>query len=389
WWPAVQNFAETTISPITDVVGQATSGLGDAWLLLTNPAEYYRRQTEAAQARASRVQTGGSVKSIEVTTFDLFSDKLDPDIPLLGYIELENKGEFDAANLWIYVYGTWLPVEAKTGTEPETVGIIGKITCGANGIKHGENTEKASCEWQGGIYPDEIKTISFKFSKNEWGEELQKCIDNEGNEKECETGDAYKHGGEFVKINAEYNFSYNVNVSTGNNIEILNESLYDTLLQNRQLERKSFESRYSGGPAKATIWTQKQPLKNGEESLIVASIYNQGKGEISDIKYSIYIPSVAFEQTFTEDDILSETFDEDCSVEEVETGTFENYYNITCEHRGVVKSSDDEPFKRVSFLIKPQIGNIDRKTITIVGTATYTYEDSKSKTIEIVWGRPS
>jgi hypothetical protein len=379
WWPQVQSTSEMLLGPIGPLFNQAGQGISDAWLMMTCPQCYYEKQLQQQQAGTSNIKTGGTFKSIELTTFDLFSTVLEPSESLLGYLELENQGEFNADRTKVILKATWLSPTAIRGTEPTVVGEVGSMTCSDDITA--DLGETSSCEWTETIYPTEIKTVSFRFDKNQWtGDNVDL------GETEDKSGvTIYTHGTETVKIVADYNYDYNVNVSIS--LEIINQSLYQTLLKNKQITLQQEESQYSGGPVKATIWTQKQPIRNTEESLIVVSLLNEGKGKITDIEdYTILVP-----EDLRPEELQYSTFDGCEEEQEFEGGSdlgteWADYMYISCSHSRSIDSND---FKRISFLIRPKIGSeVDKRTLLIIGKAKYTYSNSQEKSLQIIQAPP-
>jgi len=237
----------------------------------------------------------------------------------------------------------------------------------------GEKGSTGRCEWEDTTYPTEIQTISFKFNKNKWlGDEVDL-----GDTITPEDYLIYEHAGETVKINLDYEFDYNVNVSIP--LEVINQELYETLLKNRQITIQNVTSEYSGGPVKATIWSQGQPIRNNRESLIVISLLNEGQGNITDvIEYIIYVPEDLEPQK-----IEYSNFD-GCEEDDNFTsrsGKWEGYKSITCYRTRSITSNN---FARVSFLVKPGISSeVDRRTFDIIGLAKYTYSGTDSKSLQV------
>lgn len=377
WWPTVEMFAETVITPLGEGVGMATSSLGDVWLLLTNPAEYYRRQMELTQVRASRVMEGGTRRSIEITDFSIETITLgilNPYVDsLLGVVDLENQGEFVADDIKLGMDATWRPTNVSISEEPLSVGIIKRIRCSGNGTYSGENTKTGKCEWNKVTYPGDIKEVTFIFEKNSWigdGYDLGTCIEDD-TEVSCTSDSVYKWANENVRINANVNYSYNVNVSIP--VEVINQEVYERLLIAGEIRLEQLESIYSGGPVKATIWTQKQPVRNGEESLVKVSIYNEGGGTLNFVNYDIYVPSDLRENSI-----------------EVQTSTFSSCTpqgdHLNCQY---IPSLPEYPpiktgeYRMVTFYIKPQMGEIDRRTSSIVGLVNYNYSKTRSQSLTI------
>ncbi len=365
WWPQIQTFTEATFAPISDVSTQVSLGIGDAWLLVTNPTEYYRIIKEREEAATSRVTTGGVIQSIEITEFTLFSSILEPSEPLQGSIELENKGEFDAGEIILDLKAIW---SDPLGVAPnEEVGSLKTLVC------TGDSTEEkgiGKCTWPAPIYQREIRAATFTYNKgSSWGD-----LANKENL-------VYTHAGESVDFVANLTFDYSVNVSIP--LEVINQSIYEAKLLNGEIILEPAESQYSGGPVKATINTQKQPIKNEEASLIKASVFNEGSGSLLEIKsFTIFV-----HRNLTPGKVESSQFNEGCSEDSSfhdgsdKGDKWKDYFYIECKHNKEIKQFD---FKRVTFYIEPDIGNqADLKTYQIIGLVEYTYRNSQKQTLQI------
>jgi hypothetical protein len=102
----------------------------------------------------------------------------------------------------------------------------------------------------------------------------------------------YSKGNEFLRLSFDYNFSYFVNASLP--VEIMNGALLDDKLASNEIKLESIVSEYQGGPVKLAIWTQEQPIREGEWSFGQLSITNQLRGTVHDdvTKVNLYIPIV-------------------------------------------------------------------------------------------------
>ncbi len=370
WWPQVRSFGEMVFTPLSDYWSQAQRGMSEAWLLLTNPAEYYRIQMQKQQATKTVVKSGGTTKSIELTKFDLFPSipgQLDPQEVLIGSIELENQGEYDANYIKLEVYASWRPPDE----EEQIVGSLKKVTCS------GTEPTDSSCIWDSVTYPQEIKLSTFVFDTSwvdELGNDLGTCKNENGDCSSCDASvcpnATYKWGGYSVYINANYTFDYSVNVSIP--IEIINQSLYTKLLEAREITLQELTSQYTGGPVKATIWTQRQPYRNNEESLVVASVYNDGNGVIREISsFKIYVPKI-----LGKPNIIGDTFGS-CQDPVLKNESYE----IICTYEKEIEPGE---FKRISFLVRPNIGNeIDKKTTLVIGVVNYEYKKTSRQTLQV------
>jgi hypothetical protein len=412
WWPQVQSFTETVGAPLADMWTQAQSGMSDAWLMMTNPQAYYIQQQQKQQATKSAVKSGGTVKSIELSKFDLFpglTGILDPRYDkLVGSIELQNQGEFEANRIVLDVWSTYKDPETL---EDVTVGTVNSLSCSKppESAGSGIGSSQSTCDWSGGltIYPSETKLSNFVYDST-WtgsGIDLKECVNATGKDPvtgdslpcpSCSQGDCvapvYKYSGEVVKVNVNYTYDYNVNVSMP--VDVINSDRYMDLLEAREITLQDITSQYTGGPVKATIWSQRQPIRNGEQSLFVASIYNEGNGILSRVNnFEVRIPTEIPQPT-----IVSQTFrltgppaDPDgCSLG---GSPVDGYWVITCSN--TYDEIEKGEFKRVSFFITPdysQTGTIpeliDRKTTLIIGLANYEYIKTSSQSLTIANAPP-
>ena len=255
---------------------QLQSGIGDSWLMFTDPMGYYNKMQQRSQATASRVTEGGTTRSIDITKTDLFTStpgELNPEKePLVGSIEIENQGEFNANRIRLDMQATWeAPTSASTtnSVEPLTVGTLSKFNCSS-----ATSNSLGTCEWNQATYPGEIKQVNFVFDKNSWSSgstNLAEC-----SPEDCKDANAtFVHGGQMIDIKTNITYNYNVNVSIP--VEVMDQARYRDLLQKKEITLEELTSQYTGGPVKATLWSQRQPIRSDETSLFVASLYNDGE----------------------------------------------------------------------------------------------------------------
>jgi hypothetical protein len=415
WWPQVYSFGESVTAPLVPMWEQAQSGMSDSWLLLTNPMGYYDAMQKKQQSTKSVVTSGGTTKSIELTKTDLFTSvtgELEPRLdPLVGSFEIQNQGEFEANKIKLDLWASWTdataasttnpPIPIKTGTLDNT-----KFSCSQPAVNpHGTvNGGVGTCDWIETTYPQEIKVVNFMFVKKSWS------LGSSGNLMNCvvkdtcgpDTGDldtccsnpnaTYVFSGQTVKVNVNLTYDYNVNVSIP--LEVINENKYRNLLQARQITLQDLTSQYTGGPVKATLWSQKQPVRENELSLFVASIVNEGGGTLNSIRnFKVLISKQLVGNEINNIQIIAQTFKktagvnvfDGCGDVPLDGSSFtdlvngNNYFVINCTHAEPMKSGE---YKRVSFFVTP--GSVsDRKTSLLVGLANYEYIKTGSATIAV------
>jgi len=395
WWPQVYAFGESIVAPLTPLWEQFQTGMADSWLMLSNPMAYYDQMAKKQQATKTTPKEGGTVKSIEVTRAELFTTvpgELEPALdPLVGTIEVQNQGEFDADRIGLKIWATWtnpqLLTETCTGTfYHENFKCSSDVT---PSIPKEGDCEIGSCEWFSTTYPHEMKLVTFVFTKGVWplpdSDSLTAC-------ESCDVPEnaTYVHGGQTVKVNTNISYSYKVNVSIP--VEVIEFKTYTDLLQAKAITLQELTSQYTGGPVKATLWSQRQPIRAGEASLFVASIYNDGGGVIDKIDpFIVKIPKeLIYDPSNPENDgkiervsstFYTGTIGTDSCTDPTPNGDF---MEITC--RNIIANRPVKPgeFKRVSILITPKKNlNVDRMTRLIIGLANYDYTKTTSKSITV------
>jgi hypothetical protein len=399
WWPQVYAFGESVTAPLAPIWEQLQTQMADSWLMLSNPMGYYDQMAKRQQATKTVTKEGGTAKSIEVTRTELFTTvpgELEPALdPLVGTIEVQNQGEFDADYIGLKVWATWtdpqLLVETCTGTF-----YSDNFKCSSDvtpTITPDGNCQVGSCEWSSTTYPREMKLVTFVFAKGDDGgwvvpgpdPSLTACID-------CDIPEnaTYVHGGQTVKVKTNISYSYKVNVSIP--VEVIEFKTYTDLLQAKEITLQELTSQYTGGPVKATLWSQRQPIRAGEASLFVASIYNDGGGVIDKIDpFIVKIPKeLIYDPLNPENDgkvervsstFYAGTIGADSCSGPVLNG---NFIEITCRNNIADRPVKPGEYKRVSILITPKKNlNVDRMTRLIIGLADYDYTKTTSKSITV------
>jgi hypothetical protein len=414
WWPQVESFGETFLGPLNEAWAQAQSGMGDAWLMMTNPVAYSLQMQQRQLAVKSVVQEGGSVLSIENTMFNLMPSipgTLEPTEPIIGTLEFTNSGEYESDYLQLDVYASFK--DSKTQNSKSTVvGTFKGDTISCGGGAASVLGKIATCIWEGTydtsdelypIYREETKMANFIYVQDGWKDtsnqvDLSKIkeVDVDANPVDPASEetqiDTYEYAGQSVKVNANITYKYRVNVSIP--IEVIDSETYLKLVQNRQIQLIDLTSQYTGGPVKATLNSQRQPLRAGDstEYIMIANIYNDGLGIIKSIEgFTIKIPSSL---TLVPGSIVT-TFAGSSTVDGCgDSVTSGGYTTITCSHNSAntapkfyIKHGE---FKRVSFFVtaNPLDSDVERKTDLMIGNAAYTYMKTNTQTLTISNGPP-
>jgi hypothetical protein len=338
----------------------------------------------------SRVESGGTPLSIEMIKFGFLTNStgiLNPEYDdVLGFIEIENEGDYNANKIILQLWATWKNITNSTEVK------IGNITihnC-VNSSNSSTSDDTLTCIWKDVTYPSELKTLSFEFKNNSWnlpgGDNLNKCVDNEKNIVNCKSlGAIYEHGDQNVNFNINLTYDYVVNVSLP--VRIIGFQLYLDRIQKGDIILQDLTSNYVGGPVKATLYSSKQPARADVPFLVVASIYNDGKGEllnINNFNITIYGGSVIDNVTFIGTDFRKNQpatgqLPDGCGdfIKDNNAKTF----SITCSNTNGISIKPGE-FKRVAFYVYPQ--NItNEQTVQIVGIANYEYKKTSTNTLTI------
>jgi len=406
WWPQIASTVEAITAPIMPMLGQVQSGLGDAWLMMTNPMGYYDQMNKKNIATKSVVKEGGTTKSIELLKTDLFTStpgELEPlhDI-LLGSFQIQNQGEFFANQIELLLWSSWMDPKAIAlvgqTVEPTLTGTLEKFECSQTWNKCDLTTygdQKGYSKWLEPTYPGEMRFVNFVYKKNQWdvgaAGNLAECAYNGTPQLDCSGQDyTFSHSGQQLKVNVNLTYFYNVNVSIP--AEVMKQSKYRDLLMARQINLQELTSQYTGGPVKATLWSQRQPIRSDETSLFVASIVNDGGGTLNKVNHFwVLIPKELADKEKIE--IVAQTFQnakdtfEGCGTDKnPKDGTgygFGDYWIIDCLNNYDIKTGE---YKRVSFFITPPASGhevTDSRTFLLVGLANYQYTKTTSTGITI------
>ncbi len=396
WWPQVLATGTAIAEPFGGVWDQMSSGMHDVTTIMTCPTCYYAEQEKKQQEANTKVTEGGTAKSIELTEFMAINyaegtSELDPRIPLVGSMQLENKGTFTARNISIKFHELAVcDPTLYSANDPQKCWQSISDTCAFTACTgttpYLTDTTADSCKWteegKQESLPGDIKLMLFKCAPAGW----QDCKVRKETKDLTSGITTYNHSGWQVVIPFDYSFDYMANVSMP--IEIMNMSLFETQLMNKQIQLKSMESKYSGGPVKISLFAQKQPLRDNETSFGRISIMNTGNGNVTKdgAKIKLRIPKTlsGIEAPYVDLKTVSAT-------------------NIDTDANNVIikECPDDSSYICYTLNLSSQIGpgesanwafefaynianNLDKKTIAFVGSVDYHYvtvDDSVKMTI--------
>ncbi len=414
WWPQIYNFGQTYLGPLNSAWATAQSSMGDAWEMMTCPQCYFIKQQQRAQVTKSVIMTGGTPMSIEINRFQLTPTVLEPSEPVVGVMELQNSGTFISGRMALDLWATYTnPINQKA----YPLGKVNELKCSvaSTGPPYSIQTDfngtafsatAGSCSWNTMTYPTERRSVTFIMDQGrEWGPLYSACQDTFYSSSlqpcfcfsnsmtfglpysACPLGGntTYYFGGRGVNVNANLTYEYVVNVSLPVSVIGFNEYLNE--LQAGDITLQDFTSEYTGGPAKATLFTQSQPARNDIPFIVVAAIYNDGPGEIlniTDFKIKVYGGNIVNDVRIVAYDFrrnaptTSNSAPDGCDPSSGSvTADSEGNYIINCYNRWKPLKSGE--YKRVSFYVNTSGDITDKRTTLIVGQADYTYRKTTSQ----------
>lgn len=363
WWPAVQHYGDAIITPMGTMFNQVSQGMGDAWMLVTNPAQYYMIQQQRMQAQS---QGQGSVLSVEFNEMSFMQSQYDPsEEHATGTIEMENKGEYNAKDVIIKLLPPTIP-DKETGDPVEITGAVPAMKSCSGG--DGEETD--NCEWPDVSYPSATYFVSFDYdlTNAKVGEvnlnESQPTQDSSGNK-----ANMYTFGSQYITFPFEYTFEYMSNVSL--NVEVMDEDLLNTKLMNKQITQEKKTSQYSGGPVTISIYTEKQPVRSDTQTYGSISIMNQGTGMVyKGSTFDLYVPNISME-------VKSISKSKDLVCTGPQASNIDNYDIWRCK-----LGMNLEPTKIANWAFNYQYtlpSEADSKTIGMFGVVNYKYGGEKTQ----------
>ncbi len=430
WWPSVESSITSVTAPLGDAWAQASSGMGSAFFMVTNPSAYYEQQMAQQQASAN-IKSGGTTRSIEVSGDFLINSV--PEQPLLASATLENKGEFKATNINVILNQLQTKSKDKGVLSPQP-DVAYKFTTCSGVIPTKTITDGDTCTWPNPSYNGDMKLMTFTYGdKNVWGDigkcdcaigsDKSGCINSTSDINGCkycytdatkkcaDSGGVveYPYAGKTISVGFGYSFDYIVNVSL--DLQLMQSETLNDLLLKKQIRLQDVEAQYSGGPVRASIWTMKQPVRANEDTLAVITILNQGTGNVkSGAEYILTIPFVSGMKA--EDLSITEVSKSSLNCGDVKTimdgttpekysGLFQkngksvsvlgrinkgDSYELRCKLENALAKGKDAKY---GFIFNYKIpSGVDRKSVIFVGNVNYRYENSFAKETQITWIPP-
>lgn len=283
WWGTIQNTGELFFTPVSEAFTTLNCQTGASFSCITEgPIACNQKRLECNKRVA---QLEGTTQAIEFTTVNLQPKEAESEKTTIGYVEIENRGDWDAKNVKLEVKSPVAEDNRRRLYDVE-VGDVHVDTC----IGGGEPTGNI-CEFTG--------TLS-KYEKSRGGGKgaMQFTITwKDFNNLFYSLG--YSLGGPLqgtdqvdVKgqyVNLTFEASYHYDVSSSYSVDVRTQEDLKTLLQ-QGTTLTGTQARYSGGPVVASIWTPTY-VESGKPTIVTAALTNTRNGIARNAKYCLYIPA--------------------------------------------------------------------------------------------------
>ncbi len=444
YWPAIESATSSVMEPVGIAFEQASEGVEDAWLMISDPAGYYQKQLAKQKATTTQIKEEGTTKSLELLQFRAINYAegdltIDPAIPLIGSIVLENRGEFTARDIEVTMLEPRLKDPENVGgafdddrdcwyeTEGDPEDICTYVPLSADacvftsctGADEFDSERSGTCTWtaEDNKYsdPDDKKILTFICGQHQGDDKDFKRWAKSGtdyyiNSCKCTIGDTtdpdtdceqciddggtaiYKYPDHMISIAMAYEFKYDVTMQTS--VDIMDRDVYMDKLINDEIRPRPVESKYSGGPVMLSIWLQDQPLRAGETSYATISVYNSGRGKI--MNGALLTVKIPVDQipTISEGDIISTSrldyylsADEKYILDESheDYGYDPEYHTIKMKldaSKGYLARDDFAAFT-FSFVGEVPEGVIEKSTV-MIGGLDYTYQTDKELEFPVI-----
>ena len=399
FWAPVSQGVGAVLVPVQAAFDAAGNQMYCTQLFVTCPACY--ASDWRCQGGTPPTEAQGAIRAIELTNFQAINylegvSELNPLIPLIGTIEIENRGDFIAKNIFV-------EMDTLKLKDPEDLSLQQDITlqggedwtadkCYFTSCTAADSITERRCEWTSadGVVPGELKLLSFRCGDPDQNYEHWSfyndcvCVDPESGdvrnidcdqsctEDESKTYEIISDIQKYMTIPVKYSYDYATNVTL--EIDVMNVSVFEEKLLSREINIREIESKYSGGPVALGLWTQKQPLRDGEVSFGRVFISNNGEGEVTgkvgdDI--IIKIPQTGGLK------ISGITFINNVGIKCIDAGSSEIEQTIKCDLTETLKSTADKDYKDLfaffQFSYEIEDATIQEKSSLWRASFDYTY----------------
>ena len=365
WWPTVHNTVSEFTKPLGDMFSQLSQTFGQTLFMLTNPMGFARQITEGTYVENPTGLTGAY--GLEIDNFDV--DNIYVGEPFSIRFELSNKGSFDARNVFVEIWSSAdkFTIKDHTSTSDEA-GVIE--------LKEYEKPEKANyVNWYKYLYPGAYETppkpLLGKIRKQDIKPIfLLANMSCEGQKEVMKKLGITTAAGANLRdkyISFQTRLKYEYDVYSNLQIEIISQQEWDSRTRSGLLQRGQKLSRISTAPAKLSIGSMDQPIR---EDLPMFIGFNLSSAEGRHSKLGKAKVTLALSKAFKDKNPTMTCTEKRNAYKERTEG---DSWIITWE------LEDDEPKSVFCYMKAPDIGDAPSKTFTVSANATYVFERWESK----------
>ncbi len=366
YYGTVSNFFSATLGPVGDALGKTTCEATASYACITEGPAVCQAKRLECQKRIATAE--GSQQAIEIVTVNFQPKEASNTIDTIGYVEIENKGDWDATDVELSVKD---PRLKRPGTPSKEKGsVVGSAII--NSCIGGRLTaDEKGCKFEGMF-------AKFDTVKGRGGKGAMQFMLDWTDLKEYDSG---------LFPDVTFVTKFNYDVSSTYSIDARSEAEIKRLLQEGQTIG-TIVARYSGGPIMASLWTPNYLQENTAAS-VTATLTNMGNGKATENKYCVYLPN---DVETVKEDAKGRTLPwNGVSEDETACPILTNMKTIFCnlgiiEKSGYTEEGRLKDSKSCSFWIKVSTGGQPQKRLDIVGTANYTYAIERTKKEVIVTG---
>ena len=283
WWGTIQNTGELFFTPVSEAFTTLNCQTGASFSCITEgPISCNQKRLECNKRVA---QLEGTTQAIEFTTINLQPKEAESEKSAIGYIEIENRGDWDAENVKLIVKDPTAEdnrrrlIDVKVGKaqvntciggEPEGTnacvftGVLAKYDKGSGG---GKGAMQFTLDWK------DFNNIYYSLLQ-------QKVVEGDQG-----ASDKINVKGQYVNLTFEVRYHYKVDSTYA--IDVRTQEELKELLQ-RGTTLSGTQARYSGGPVVASIWTPTY-VESGKPTIVTAALTNTRNGFATNAKYCLFL----------------------------------------------------------------------------------------------------
>ncbi len=272
WWPSVHNTVIDAMKPFGEMFGQLQSTFGQSWLLLSCPTCYARQITEGNFVGDDISKAGAF--GLEIDKFQVQS--IYPEEPFTIQINLANKGTFKARNIRLDIVTTIDNIELEYNKVP-LVPVQRQID-----ISTPESFFGKTMTFTSGY--GRIFVYTINFDKMEIERQDVKDLFIVG-KLPCPVNDRELSETREKYIPFVANLTYTYDSESTLQIDFISEEEWKRLSVDNKLVRGQVPSKISSAPAKLSLGTADQPIKENNPFNLGFNI-SSAEGPNSHIDYA-------------------------------------------------------------------------------------------------------